>query len=71
MDMRNNAKPSLANLKFFPRNIYYLDQLPVDKNPVTSALFFAAAAILVSLLASAIPAFSASRQDPVEALRYE
>jgi ABC-type lipoprotein release transport system permease subunit len=57
--------------RLFPREIYYLDRLPVDKNPLPNALFFAGAAILVSFLASAIPAYIAARQDPVEALRYE
>jgi ABC-type lipoprotein release transport system permease subunit len=66
-----NLLSDWVGFRLFPRDVYYLDQLPVDKHPLPNALVFAAAAVLVSLLASAIPAISAARQDAVEALRHE
>lgn len=61
----------ITGFKLFPPNIYYLDHIPVDKEPFWSIAFIWAGAIVVSLLASAYPAWRASRMDPVGALRYE
>ena len=55
----------------FPRDIYYLESIPVDKEPFWSVVWIIIMALSVSLLASAYPAWKASRMDPVEALRYE
>jgi len=57
--------------RLFPRDIYYLDSLPVDKHPVSSALMIAVCALAISVVASALPAWKASRMDAVETLRYE
>jgi len=57
--------------RLFPRDIYYLDSLPVDKHPVSSALTIAVCALAISVVASALPAWKASRMDAVETLRYE
>ena len=61
----------LFGFRVFPSDIYYLDKLPVDKDPFWSTVAICATAIVVSFLASAYPAWKASRMDPVEALRYE
>ena len=61
----------MVGFRLFPRDIYYLDQIPVDKDPVPSAIFICITALTISFLASALPAWKAARLDPVEALRYE
>ena len=61
----------LAGFSLFPKDVYYLDRLPVDKDPAMSILTICVISILVSLIASAYPAWKASRMDAVEALRYE
>lgn len=57
--------------RLFPHDIYYLDQLPVDKHPVPSAVIIAVCALVTCVVASALPAWKASRMDAVETLRYE
>ena len=66
-----NLLSAWVGFRLFPRDIYYLDQLPVDKNPVPSAVVIAACALATSIVASALPAWKASRMDAVETLRYE
>ncbi|MDP3981741.1 MAG: lipoprotein-releasing ABC transporter permease subunit [Chlamydiota bacterium] len=55
---------------FFPRDIYYLDKIPVDVN-VMLCFTIAICALGISLVAAVYPAMRASRLDPVEAIRYE
>jgi lipoprotein-releasing system permease protein len=54
-----------------PENIYYgINYLPVKISVYDSAAVLVAA-LIISLLASAYPAYQASRLEPVDALRYE
>lgn len=62
----------LARYQFIklPSDVYYLTTLPVLLDPVDVAVI-TGSAILISFLATLYPAWQASRQNPVEALRYE
>ena len=60
-----------TGLAVFPQNIYYLDRIPVDSDPMGWVVAVTLVACTVSVLASLLPALKAARLDPVEALRYE
>ncbi len=61
----------LTKWRVFPRDIYSLDRIPVDKDPFWSIVVIAATAIVISFLAAVYPAWKAARMKPVEALSYE
>ncbi len=62
----------LKTYKFIklPKDVYYIDTLPV-KIDTLDVLLIVAAALCISLCATFYPAYQASRLNPVEALRYE
>jgi len=53
-----------------PRDIYYIDRLPVNLE-LSDSMTVIIAAILISLVSTIYPAWQAARMEPVEALRYE
>jgi lipoprotein-releasing system permease protein len=60
----------LFNIEIFPKNVYYLDSLPVHVRWFDVAVILTTA-LVVSVAAALYPAWRASRLDPVEAIRYE
>jgi lipoprotein-releasing system permease protein len=60
----------LLGFKILASDVYYIDKLPSQVNPVDIALIVMTA-ILIGLLATLYPSWRASKLDPAEALRYE
>lgn len=61
----------VTGFTLWPGDIYYLDKIPVDKDPTETIVMVIVTVFVVSLLGSAYPANRAARMDAVEALRYE
>jgi lipoprotein-releasing system permease protein len=61
---------NLFGFKILSSDVYYIDKLPSQVNPVDVVLIVLTA-ILISLLATLYPSWRASKLDPAEALRYE
>ncbi len=53
-----------------PSSVYYIDTIPTEIVP-EFVVFIAAAAIFLSTIAAIFPSWQASRQKPVETIRYE
>jgi lipoprotein-releasing system permease protein len=61
---------NLFGFKILASDVYYIDKLPSQVNPLDVGLIVLTA-ILISLLATFYPSWRASKLDPAEALRYE
>jgi lipoprotein-releasing system permease protein len=70
LEMITGFVENLFGFKILSSDVYYIDKLPSQVNPVDVVLIFVTA-ILISLLATLYPSWRASRLDPAEALRYE
>ncbi len=53
-----------------PTSVYYIDSIPTEISP-EFVVFIAAAAIFLATIAAIFPSWQASRQRPVETIRYE
>ncbi len=60
----------LFGFKILASDIYYIDKLPSQVNPL-DVFLIVVTAILITLLATIYPAWRGSKLDPAEALRYE
>jgi lipoprotein-releasing system permease protein len=61
---------NLFGFKILASDVYYIDKLPSQVNPM-DVVTIVITAILISLLATLYPSWRASKLDPAEALRYE
>ncbi|MFQ5674033.1 MAG: lipoprotein-releasing ABC transporter permease subunit [Nitrospinales bacterium] len=61
---------NVSGIDIFPRDVYYLNQLPAEIQYMDSFLIIVFS-IAICFTASLYPAWRASRQDPVDGLRYE
>ncbi len=53
-----------------PKDIYYIDRLPVNLE-LRDAIIVITVAMIISLLSTLYPSWQAAKMEPVEALRYE
>jgi lipoprotein-releasing system permease protein len=60
----------LTQTQVFPKEFYYLSQLPADVD-VSQTAWVVGMALILSFLATLYPSWRAAKLDPVEALRYE
>ncbi len=60
----------VVGLELIPKGIYFIDYLPTDTRPADVA-WIGLTALVLSILATIYPSWSASRINPAEALRYE
>ncbi|HLU46495.1 MAG TPA: FtsX-like permease family protein, partial [Planctomycetota bacterium] len=58
----------LTGYEVFPKDLYYLDRIPVEFNP-QDLIFIIIPTVAASLIASLIPAIRAARRDPLVSLR--
>jgi lipoprotein-releasing system permease protein len=61
---------NLFGFKILSGDVYYIDKLPSQVNPLDVTLIVVTA-VFISLLATLYPAWRASKLDPAETLRYE
>ena len=61
---------SVFNFEIFPSDIYFLDKLPSEINPDSIIIIFIIS-LLISALASYLPAMKISKMSAFRALRYE
>lgn len=66
----SNALSSILGIEIFPRSVYQFSQIPAEVVPSDVALICISAFVICSV-AALIPAWLASRMDPVKALRCE
>ena len=61
---------STFNLEIFPEDIYFLDELPSEINPISILIIFIFS-IFITALASFFPAKAVSKMNTIRALKYE
>ena len=61
---------NIFNIEIFPQEIYFLDKLPSEINPISIIVIFIFSIITTSL-ASLLPAIAISKMSTIRALKYE
>jgi len=60
----------LLNTEIFPSDVYFLNEMPSEINPLSIIIIFMSSLIITSL-ASLIPAIAISKMNTIKALKYE
>ena len=60
----------LFNISLFPEEIYFLSKMPSEID-LNSILIITLCSLAITILVSIFPAYSASKLDPIKALKYE
>ncbi|MCL2025937.1 MAG: ABC transporter permease [Leptospirales bacterium] len=58
------------NISLVPKHVYYIDTIPTEVS-ANFIVFIAIFAVFLSTIAATFPAWHASRQNPVDTIRYE
>ena len=61
---------AVTNFEIFPKDVYFLDEMP-SKLEFKSIITISSFSLIVTILASLIPALSVTRVEPIKALKYE
>ena len=61
---------NILNIEIFPADIYFLDKMPSEINPVSIITIFIMS-ITTTIIASLIPALSITKMNTIQALKYE
>ena len=64
------VEPTIFNIKLFPEEIYFLNQMPSEIN-IKYILIICFFSLLITFLATIFPSISAAKLDPIKALKYE
>ncbi len=70
IDEIRNILSTIFGINIFPSDVYYLDQMPSEINPVSVCIVFFLSLIITSL-ASYFPARTISKMKTTDALKYE
>ena len=62
--------PDLSPFRFFPKEIYYFQNIPTDIS-FSRTIFLILFAILLSIFAGLVPSNKAAKLRPMEVMRYE
>ena len=60
----------LFNISLFPEEIYFLSKMPSEID-LNSILIISLCSLVITVLVSIFPSYSASKLDPIQALKYE
>ena len=61
---------SILQIEIFPADIYFLDKMPSEINPISIITIFIMS-ITTTIIASLIPALSITKMNTIQALKYE
>ena len=61
---------SILHIEIFPQDIYFLEKMPSEINPISILIIFILS-LITTTIASLIPAIAISKMNTIQALKYE